>query len=278
MRVRTFSPDDIAFAAQLARLEGWNNTATDYENLLRFEPQGCFIAEEAGAPVGIITTITYGKLGWIGSLIVGSAHRGRGFGRALLEIAMGYLFDRGVRTIGLDATPPAASLYASVGFWRAFDTLHLWREPLPVPSPVADSLVPLEARDLHAVTMFDWAPFGGRRRRVLQALRQISPVAYLAQDQAGLGGYLMARRSERCWIIGPWVCVRSAEPLLTAALAAIGPQPLWIGVPEVNKEALQLLQKHGFTLCQRRMRMYYGDEEGIGQPQRIYAVASPEKG
>ena len=275
--VRAFSPDDIAFATHLASREGWEISAGDYRNLISFEPQGCFIAEDAGEPVGLITTIAYGKLGWIGSLIVDDTHRGQGYGRTLLETGIGYLLDNGVRTVGVDATPAGAFLYESAGFWHAFDTLH-WRRPaLPAPAPLPDSLVPFGPSQLHEVTMFDWAPFGGRRRRVLRAQLGLSPVAHIVQDQDGIGGYLLARRGNSHWIIGPWVCVRSAEALLTAALADIGQEPVDLAVPQVNEDALQLLPRYGFEIQSHEQRMYLGDEEGIGRPQRIYATAGPEK-
>ncbi len=278
MLVRAFCPDDVAFATHLADLEGWGNAAADLRNMLALEPHGCLIAEDGGQPVGMATTIAYGKLGWIGNLIVKRDCRGQGYGRTLLQRAIAHLFDCGVRTVGLDATPETVELYKSVGFWPAFDTLHLRRPALPAPAPVGDSLVPLEARGLHTVAMFDWALFGSRRQRVLRALLALSPVAYVAQDEAGVAGYLLARRAGPQWVLGPWVCVRSAESLLTRALAAIGAEPAWVGVPAVNEQGLQLLETHGFAPCGREVRMYYGDWEGIGQPQHIYGIASPEKG
>jgi len=278
MLVRTFGPDDLAFASQLSGFEGWGISAQDFQGLLTLEPQGCFVAEEDGQPVGLVTSIAYGKLGWIGNLIVRSPNRKRGHGRALLDTAVGYLLDRGVRTVGLDAALQAVPFYERAGFRPAFELLHLKRGALPAPAPVPDCLVPFEAKDLHAVAMFDWACFGGRRQRVLRALLPRSPVAFLAQDQAGVGGYLMARPGNQGWLIGPWACVRSAEPLLTAALATIGQEPVRLGVPKMNEQALRAQRRHGFTVYYREVRMYHGDQEGLGHPERIYAIVSPEKG
>ncbi len=275
--VRTFRPDDIAFAAHLTEQEGWQLSAADYRNLIAFEPQGCFIAEDAGRPVGVMITIACGKLGWIGPLLVEGPYRNRGHGRALLEAGIGYLLDSGARTIGADATPASVPFYESAGFWQAFTMLH-WRRPaLPGPAQQSDALIPFALSDLHQVTMFDWAPFGGRRRRVLRALLALSPVAYIAQDQDGIGGYILARQRSGHWLIGPWVCVRSAEALLTAALAVIGQEPVHLTMPAINQDAQQLLNRYGFAIYSQRQRMYLGDEEGIGRPQHIYATAGPEK-
>lgn len=278
MWVRTLCPGDITFATQLSGLEDWGVSAQDCEGLLQLEPHGCFIAEEDGEPVGMVTTITYGKLGWIANLTIRSTCRRRGYGRALLDAAVGYLLDRGVRTVALDATLQAVPFYERAGFKPAYEILHLKRAALPVPPRVADSLVPMEAKNLHAVAMFDWACFGGRRQRVFRRLLERSPVALLVEDRDGIGGYLMARRDNEGWIIGPWACVRSAEPLLTAALEAIGPEPVRVAVPKVNEHALRILRGQGFTVYYRKVRMYHGDQEGMGHPERIYATASSQKG
>lgn len=278
MLVRAFGPDDVDLAVRLSFREGWNLSADDLRTLLKLDPRGCLIAEVEGRPVGLVTTVAYGKLGWIGLLVVEEASRGQGYGRALLDTAVGRLLDRGVRTVGVDATPQAMPLYSDARFRPAFDIVHLRRAALPAPAPTANSLVPVEPKDLHALTMFDWAYFGGRRRRVLADLLQRSSVGYLAQDVTGTGGYLLARQGSQQWVIGPWVCVRAAESLLTQALSAIGPQPVALAVPEVNRHAMDLVRKYHFEPCSRRVRMYYGDEEGVGQPQHIYAIASVNKG
>lgn len=278
MLVRPFSPHDVAFAARLSDLEGWEASAPDYERLVRFDPHGCFVGEVDGEPVGMVLAISYGKLGWISSLVVRRPYRGRGLGSALLDSAVAYLLDHGARTVGLDASPETLDLYVRAGFTPAFDLLYLRGRPQPVPDPGSASVVPFRARDLHAAAMFDWACFGANRERVLRALHQLSPVALLAQDQAGLAGYLLARRTHDHWTIGPWACTRLAGALLAQALALLGPEPVQVGVPAVNEAGLCLLRAHGLEEYYRETRLYQGDPEGIGHPESIYAVAGAEKG
>jgi GNAT superfamily N-acetyltransferase len=278
MLVRPFCPHDVSFAAEMSAREGWETSDRDYESLFHFEPQGCFTALVDGEPVGVALTIAYGKLGWISRLVVRQDVRGCGYGRALLDRAVAYLLDRGARTVGLDATPQSVELYTRSGFKPAYDLLYLRRPPLPAPASHSDTLVPLRARDLHAVAMFDWACFGANRERVLRGLLQLSPVAYLAQSSSGVAGYAMARVTHDHWTIGPWVCKHGAETLLTRTLNAIGPQAAHVGVPALNEHALSLLQAQGFVEYYRETRMYQGDPEGIGQPEHIYGIASAEKG
>ncbi len=278
MLIRELTHDDIAFATEILDHKGRADRTFSYQDLIALEPGGCFVAEDGGERLGLVTSIAYGRLGWIANLVVRSDSRKRGCGRALLDRAVACLFDRGARTVGLDATLQAVPFYTRAAFSAAFELLHLKRPALPAPAACGDSLVPIETKDLHAVGTFDWAHFGGCRKKVLKDLLRRSPVTLLAQDQDGLAGYLMARAGDHEWTIGPWVCVRSDEVLLDGALTAIGGEPVRLAVPKANDRALALLRAQGFRVYYREMRMYYGDEEGIGHPQYIYATAGPEKG
>lgn len=80
LSIRRMISDDLGFALHLVEVEveSWGDSREDLERLLAYEPEGCFIAEEGGEPAGMVTTTSYGKLGWIGCLIVGSEKRGIG--------------------------------------------------------------------------------------------------------------------------------------------------------------------------------------------------------
>lgn len=277
MLVRLFSPHDVAFAASLSSLEGMT-AARDDEHLTGFDPHACFVGEIDGEPMGMVLAVCYGKLGWISALVIKRPHRGHGYGRLLLDTAVAYLLDHGARTVGLDAPADAVGLCREAGFVPAFDIVYLRGPQGTAPAAEPASVSPFRARDLHAVAMFDWACFGASREWALRALLQLSQVAFLAQDEAGLAGYLLARRLHDHWTLGPWVCSRLAGALLGYALDAIGPGAVQVGVPEVNEPALALLGAHGFAGYYRETRLYQGNPEGIGQPEHIYAIAGSEQG
>ena len=71
MRVRLMTRADVPFADSLRALAGWNQTVDDWKCFLALEPDGCFLAEWNGAPVGTATTTVYGpELAWIGMALV----------------------------------------------------------------------------------------------------------------------------------------------------------------------------------------------------------------
>lgn len=83
------------------------------------DPQGCFVAEEEGRPVGFIFSCTWGRVGWFGTFAVRPEHQGRGLGQALLSASLDYLRREPQRTIGLETMPESAAnmgLYLKMGF------------------------------------------------------------------------------------------------------------------------------------------------------------------
>jgi predicted N-acetyltransferase YhbS len=109
--VRRLESEDIDFAHKMTSTEQWNVTRSDIVRMLDFELEGCFIANEGGEPAGHVFSITYGTLGWMGLLIVSAKHKRKGIGKILMEKALGYLHDRKVETVELDAVPKMADLY-----------------------------------------------------------------------------------------------------------------------------------------------------------------------
>src|SRR5689334_25213122 len=87
--VRRMTPADLPVAARLREQAGWNQTRADWQRLLTWAPDGCFVAAQAGRVVGTVTTTAYGaRLAWLGMLLVDTDLRRRGIGRALLTRAV----------------------------------------------------------------------------------------------------------------------------------------------------------------------------------------------
>src|SRR5256885_11667052 len=97
---------DIGFGMKLKAAAGWNQLPADWKRLIDLEPEGCFVLESDGQPVGSVTTTLYERrLAWIGMVLVAPEQRRQGFGTTLLEAAMDYCQCQRVEVIKLDATP-----------------------------------------------------------------------------------------------------------------------------------------------------------------------------
>ena len=71
---------DIPLGLELRQQAGWNQTESDWRRFLELQPDGCFVAEWEGKPVGTTTTCLFDDIGWIAMVLVEQAARHRGIG------------------------------------------------------------------------------------------------------------------------------------------------------------------------------------------------------
>lgn len=122
--VRAARPDDLAAVAAVDAACFGAHAYPDFlfRQALDAFGGGLRVAEGPdGAPAGYTLAVRAAgdDAGWILSMGVGPAHRGRGLGAALLEDAVGALAARGAREVRLTVDPAnatAAALYARSGF------------------------------------------------------------------------------------------------------------------------------------------------------------------
>jgi mycothiol synthase len=84
-----------------------------------YDPSLWFVAEDDSAPVGAVSGLIWGELGWVGELGVRKPWRGRGIAAALLRRSFATFASRGLTRVRLnvDAENPtdAVALYERVG-------------------------------------------------------------------------------------------------------------------------------------------------------------------
>src|SRR5205814_2335881 len=94
---RPLTAADIPGAQRLRELAKWNQTDRDWQNLLRFDHEGCFAVEMDGRLVGTATTTRFtprsgpGSLAWIGMVLVDPECRRHGIGSTLLKNCIAHL-------------------------------------------------------------------------------------------------------------------------------------------------------------------------------------------
>src|SRR5262249_41127123 len=158
------------------------------------QPDGCFLAELDGLPVGTVTTCRFGSVAWIAMMLVDERFRGRGVGRALMVRALNELDAREVGSIRLDATPLGQPLYEALGFvteasfTRYQGMLTQFSDKDSEPFPVKSSTM------VEAVAALDRDVTGTDRGRLLQRLVEENPgtLRIVAEGQ-GVTGFLMSR-------------------------------------------------------------------------------------
>lgn len=278
--IRTLQASDLPAAHQLSYQAGWNQTPADWQRLLAWEPDGCFVLDLDGQVGGTVTSTRYGsRLAWIGMLLVDAALRRQGFGQRLLLHALGWLQDTGVGAVMLDATPLGQPLYERLGF-RPQCLLDRWqgvataadsgrRNPELGPAGLSPGLLDL-----------DYRAFGLDRTHLLRGLRAAPEAQNIATgDVEPTSGFVLLRPGAQRWHIGPLVAGNgdAAGRLLQAALVALDGQPVEIDVPRLPP-AQELVRRVGLTPARPFVRMLRGGPAPTVDWSLIYATAAPEIG
>ncbi len=283
LQVRRMTVHDLAFAHWLRGEVGWNQTLEDWKRFLELEPDGCFLAEWCGTPVGTATTTTYGpELGWIGMVLVHPEYRRRGIARTLLDICIAHLRDHGVHCIKLDATPAGRPVYLGLGFKDEWP-LSRWecKSSNLTPTALASMIRGWQGSDTGRTGACDLAAVGVSRQRLLRALMLQSRQAVVFEDESGrVAGFGLVRKGSRALYLGPIVAETPdiGTALVEALVAQCQGEPLFWDVPEANTAATGWAGEHGWSVQRSLMRMYLGENLASGNPQKQFGLAGPEVG
>ena len=253
-------------------------TPEDYSRMLTFSPEGLFIASVDGVNLGMVATVNYGEIAWIGNLVVLPESRGMGLGNALMVKAMEYLTGEGAKAVRLDGVPLAVPLYHRLGFKDEYPSL---RYTGVATKNVVSKTKPMEVEDLKTVGDFDESIFKGSRHDVINYTYGKNPeMAFTARDGDELVGYIMAKHGKSNVKVGPWLSKSPvvAEELLKSVMNQVVGADLWVGLPEANRDGVAILEKYGFTQITSSLRMCYGDCSKIEDVKKVYGLGGPDKG
>jgi len=252
--------------------------------MFEYNPLGCFIAETEGKRAGHVFSVSYGKLGWIGFLIVRADFRRKDVGTLLMQKAIDHLSSCGVETIRLEAVPEIAGLYRKLGFIDEYDSLRFVGVNQKISSAASSDAKLLNERKMKDIARFDAEYFGANRIKVLERLyRDYSDLCFASYEHPKITGYIMCRQGENGYRVGPWVCnpknPQVAKKLLMKCMETINKnEKLYVGVPAVNKMAIEILQKFGFGQYSKSIRMYFGKKIKNECVSGILGIGGPEKG
>jgi ribosomal protein S18 acetylase RimI-like enzyme len=275
--LRRMTPDDIPAAVALAERLGWQQEATNWQRLLSWSPDGCFVLEEPEVGlVGTVSTTPYGTaLGWIGTLMVSPDRQRQGLGRELMRAALDHLIARGTQRIMLDSTEVGRGLYHRLGF-RDVCKIERWE------GRASTYLGPrarrMRSEDRPAVFALDRLLFGLDRQHILSRLMDDYPdLAWVDYEGNELQGFLLGHRRREQVNLGPWMSLSlaAAERLLRVAFEQLQGQTVVLHLPDHNGRSLILASNHNLRRTGYCTRMIYGDAQPIqGQPLGELAIAS----
>jgi ribosomal protein S18 acetylase RimI-like enzyme len=271
---------DVPAGLALCRTSGWNQTTTDWEELLELGGERCRVAVIDGRVVGTAATVIYeNHFAWIGMVLVAPEVRGRGIGRALLRDALDSLGDVPAR---LDATREGHPLYLKLGF---VEECRLQRMRSTSASPdgtyEARGARPMRREDLDAVSSWDRRVFGADRRNILEwALEKAPGLAFVVERGAAIRGYCLGRRGHIFQQIGPVVAEdrEAASQLVEMCRQRATNEPMVADAPTAQRAWTGRLMELGFVTERPFIRMCRGTNRHPGQPDQQMAIFGPEWG
>ena len=276
--VERMAPEDFPFAVQLSNTMNWNMTAEDFEFSLALEPEGCFILFQGSKRIGIATTISYGRVGWLGNLILREEYRRKSAGGFLVNCAVNYLKCKGVSTIGLYSYNYLVAFYERFGFKidKNFNVLH----GNPVFSAPTNPLEKIQEEIVPSVITFDRKCFGANRAKLLESLLFSGKnLCYGLIENSEVRGFAVAKLFDGNAEIGPLVCKADggddAKILLENLLAKLSGLKVYLCVPESESALLRQLSAIGFQEDFSVSRMFLGSNLTA---KCIYSPESLERG
>jgi ribosomal protein S18 acetylase RimI-like enzyme len=275
--VRTMTADEMNLAMEWAAQEGWNPGLHDAQCFRAADPDGFFIGEWRGEPVGSISAVAYdGQFGFIGLYIVRPEFRGKGFGMRIWRHGIDYL---GKRNIGLDGVVAQQPNYRKSGFQLAYRNIRF--QGIAETEVSADAaLVDVRQLPFEQLSSYDGQFFPASRAAFLRAwIGQPDAVALADIGGGRMRGYGVLRRCRDGRKIGPLFADDSqvAETLFSALVARCPGENVALDVPELNSAAVALAERHRLTNVFETARMYTKRAPDIPLT-RLYGVTSFELG
>lgn len=285
LHIRRMTAADVPLGMRLKEQAGWNQVEADWRRFMAIQPDGCFVAQLDGNPVGTAVGCVFGAVAWLAMVLVDSAHRGRGIGRALVEHALAFVEEQGATSVRLDATPHGQPVYAKLGFMRQYElaryagTLNPGAcQPRTNPATQASIRVARE-KDYDAVFALDFAATLTDRRKFLARLFEERPAQVYVLDREGkIEGYITTRNGSAAVQVGP--CIGNAEAgarLLGDASRRLAGAQVYLDVPCALDRACQFAETSGLVIQRTFMRMCRGVPVSEGRDP-LWASSGPELG
>jgi len=278
LEIKKITSMDYTFAVNLTDTMGWNLVEEDFELMTELEPAGCFIVADGSERIGLATTISFGRVGWLGNVIVSESRRGEGIGSQLIKHAIDYLRDINVERVGIYSYLERIPFYTRLGFKYDSEFIILRGKRTQVYPET--HLKSVENRDIDKIIQLDHNCFGASRIKLLEPLlsNPDNHCFVYVEDESFLG-YLLTKVYGSMAEIGPLVCPEDrsdiAMDLLMASFNKLGGLKVSMCVPEKEPTVLSTLKEFGFVEDFRVAKMSLG---GFIPCNCIYVAESLERG
>ncbi len=282
--IRPLTRDEFDIAIEWAAAEGWNPGLSDADVFWNTDPEGFVGAEYEGELIATGSIVSYGgQFGFMGFFIVKPGKRGEGIGSQLWHYRRDLLISRLKEdtAIGMDGVFDMQAWYGRGGFEFAHRNLRMEGVGRAVPdSQLHREIIPLSGVTFAQVNEYDRQCFGCERRGFLRSwINMPNSYALGWVSEGQLKGYGVIRPCREGFKIGPLFA--DDEVVAASLFEALGNHaagaPIWLDVPEINREAMKLAEENGMKEVFGCARMYLGGQPSVPWDQ-IYGITTFELG
>lgn len=282
-------PKDARAVLHLIEEAGWAYTRDEITRLIAVQPGGLLLLRSSGIRHGILGCVyasAWGRVGFIGLMLVRSSHRGRGLGMEMMMAALDHLAAEGATTICLDAVIEAIGFYLKLDFKTSWQS-HRYSIDTSKSELSAEGVDVMRAgaSEVDRALELDRVHTGIDRSALLRRLFVDRDAKFLVvPGEKEVLAYGVLRRSKGCMRLGPIVAAPRVEDsvavrsILSTSIAESYPRMLTLNVPSYNKEAKDMLVSIGATEYAPCTRMYKGNPGRAASPEGVWALGAAEKG
>lgn len=277
--VRKMSMEDLDFAIHLTDTKNWGFTEEDFLFMMKLEPDGCFTLWEDSEKVGIVTSISYRRIGWLGNLIIEEKHRRKGAASLLVKQVINYLMSKGAETVGLYAYMDTVTFYRRLGFQCDEEFTVMEGKAQKSKSQYFNIEKVKEKEDLQKIIEYDNSCLNISRKKLLEAIFQKTKNLCYFSVEKEVCGYIMAKVYDGFAEIGPLICNReyadTALNLIKAVLNMVEGSYVTLCLPKKESALRKELNRFGIKESFDVERMFF---KPASLKDCIYVAESLERG
>ncbi len=277
-QIKTVSRSQLDMVIDWAAQEGWNPGLNDIGAYYAADNNGFFIGYLNNEPIASISAIKYsGSFGFLGFYIVKPRYRNKGFGLKMWQAGMKYL--KGCN-IGLDGVIEQQDNYKSSGFQLAYNNIRFqgYGSGQIITNPKITSLNQVTIKQ---IKKFEKGFFPVPRPQFIEKWIQLPfSHGYAILEEGDIKAYGLMRKCKEGYKIAPLFAEEAgqAQQLFEAFIGhAQTNEPIFIDIPEINSNALELVKSHKMTEVFQTARMYTGEFPKL-PIEKIFGITSFEIG
>ena len=280
IKIERMDISEIDFAHHLTEVEKWGVSKEELLTLHSFSPNSLFVAKRDNSEelIGIIVVVPYKTFSFIGNVIVLKEYRGKGIGIQLMKYAINYVENLGIPSILLDAIVNIIPWYEGLGFKKCYKSFRLKGKIHAQNNSKSPFVRLMTFDDLKKVFELDLKHFKANRSVLLMDIFTTFPELCKVIDRNGIiTSFIMGVRRSTNIKLGPWIVddIEDKPQILIESYYHENYE-IYMGILEINKEALKIAQRCGLIVNYYSVRMNFGEKISISPG--LYAIGGPDRG